>query len=763
MPDTNSTNGVWSNRFLKAHTFLARHYLPCVVFVCMGGICLADGKLGWALLFSIVGILSSLWIGKKVFLLALSVGILGGLHHFSVVKKQRLAMAACAAESIIKMKAVVQNTAKPSGKGWSTEVSITECGIPALTNSHLLWSGSGMPPHVGDTLQAEGRLAPLPTVRNEGEFDHGDVLYRKNICGYFQSQNTDITASKHFLTKWRMENLRERFENYLTLGIENDERACGVIKAMVLGQYPRNQDATLRAFRESGTLHVFSVSGQHVAFMAVIVWFVLKWLRVPRKIALWFMIPFIFSYAWITGASAPAMRAAMMVSLVMLAFFYQRKVSYFHLLTLLFLVTILWNGHLLFHPGVQLSYAIVAALIVGANYFHEKIMKMNVHDSYLPKDLYSKSQKLSDISTKNVMGHIATSCVATLGSLPLCIAHFGMIAPISVITNVVLFYPVAACLSLGLLSAALAPLSPAAATFVNHGNAYVATTCINVCGFFAKIPGGHFAASLHVPSEDNIRIYDVPRGGAAVAVQASHHENLLDCGSASAFKNIVLPAARYFGDSPDTLILSHGDVAHIGGAEFAAEQLDLQHFVLPAAKAKLGSLKNFIRYLSNKNLNPLVAEKNATWQVSDDVHWQVLYAGDPWDIHSTADDRVCVMMLYFHQWKILFLNDAGTSIQEKLLSQNDIHADVLVAGHNDTTSYFSQEFINRVSPQVAIITHANFPEDERISPFTEKFLSGNGITLFHQGKCGMVKISLANKNELIISSYLSDKKLTLKK
>ena len=69
---------------------------------------------------------------------------------------------------------------------------------------------------------------------------------------------------------------------------------------MVLGQKDETPEEREGQFRLSGSLHLFAVSGRHLAIFASLAFACLRLLRVPQRLAAALVIPFLFYYAILT-------------------------------------------------------------------------------------------------------------------------------------------------------------------------------------------------------------------------------------------------------------------------------------------------------------------------------------------------------------------------------------------------------------------------------------------------------------------------------
>jgi beta-lactamase superfamily II metal-dependent hydrolase len=356
---------------------------------------------------------------------------------------------------------------------------------------------------------------------------------------------------------------------------------------------------------------------------------------------------------------------------------------------------------------------------------------------------------------QKLLQSLVISTSACIGSAPLTIRYFSMITPVSIITNLALTPLVAALLGLALLSAAVSTVSTPLSIASNRINHWVARSCIHCSALFSRVPGGHAIVSQHAPKRDAIRIYDLPRGGAAVLVQCRHADVLLDCGNERAFRSILLPSLQHFGSQPDTLFLSHPEAAHIGGGIQATQHLQLRQIISPVPTAKTPSFRTLQKTASAKNIPLYCASNTARLPQSRDVFWEILQTPEPHDPREIADNRCAIYLLHFHGYRILLLNDAGAVAVSQLLARApDLRCDVIVIGRHSLHPPAIHDLLEQTQPKAVIATHADFPESERIPPRWDREFEFSGVPLFHQGRTGMVSLLLQEDQSLTIRGFL---------
>ena len=78
------------------------------------------------------------------------------------------------------------------------------------------------------------------------------------------------------------DNALKRFSSILGQGVSGHESRIGVLRAMLLGRQEELTDAQKELFRASGTMHLFSISGLHIAVIAAVIDMILVIVRLPR-------------------------------------------------------------------------------------------------------------------------------------------------------------------------------------------------------------------------------------------------------------------------------------------------------------------------------------------------------------------------------------------------------------------------------------------------------------------------------------------------
>ncbi|RYY06494.1 MAG: ComEC/Rec2 family competence protein, partial [Sphingobacteriaceae bacterium] len=120
-------------------------------------------------------------------------------------------------------------------------------------------------------------------------------------------------------------------------------------------------------YSKTGTMHVLSVSGMHVALVYIVIDLLLRFLNRKRSGILLkavISILLIWIYALITGFSPAVCRAAVMITFVICGKTYNRHISMLNILLVSAFMLLLYNPFFITDVGFQLSYLAVFGLII---------------------------------------------------------------------------------------------------------------------------------------------------------------------------------------------------------------------------------------------------------------------------------------------------------------------------------------------------------------------------------------------------------------
>ena len=324
----------------------------------------------------------------------------------------------------------------------------------------LVYGRYRRPPQKWEHWSFEGTLRFTP------EDVRGDWLL---ISGVNRSRRVGPASAT--LAVWS-DQLRRVAAEALRVGIEDRPDRYGVMHALLLGYRALLPADVVQAFRRTGTMHVFAISGLHVGIICAVLVFVINLLRVPRTCRVLVLAPVILLYAFMTGARASAVRAGLMAVTYLAAPLVGRKADAWSALALAGSLILAWRPDQLQDPGFIFSFTAVAGILAIVPLLDVWLLR------HLSADPFAEKGQGLGLRASGLLwcGRLmAVSVAAWLSTTPLSLYYFGRFAPVALLANLIvlpLAFLIVVTGALALLAAATGGMSWAA--LFNYANfAYV--------------------------------------------------------------------------------------------------------------------------------------------------------------------------------------------------------------------------------------------------------------------------------------------------
>ena len=101
--------------------------------------------------------------------------------------------------------------------------------------------------------------------------------------------------------------------------------SAGILNALILGDRQDLSQYLLDILMKLGTIHIIAISGFNVCIVAFIILLILKIIKIPRKPRYFLTILLLIVYCILTGSSAPVVRATVMATILLCAYFFERE------------------------------------------------------------------------------------------------------------------------------------------------------------------------------------------------------------------------------------------------------------------------------------------------------------------------------------------------------------------------------------------------------------------------------------------------------
>jgi competence protein ComEC len=654
-------------------------------------------------------------------------------------------------------------------------------GVVAVSTRGVLPSGY----YRGEAVEISGVIQLPKGPLAEGLFDYRKYLRRLGI--HYQLQ-VSSTNDWRLLEPGRRAPISDRFlewaQGALARGLPEVDEPVRLLWAMTLGWKTGLSGEVAEPFMRSGTMHVFAISGLHIAFIAGMIVTLLRVFGVPRGICGLVVIPLIWAYTGVTGWQASAIRSTIMTSVIVTGWAINRPSDLINSLAAAALIILGYDPQQLFQAGFQLSFLVVLSLALFAPMLTRIKDRLLEPDPFLPDQLRPKVQLWARKRLNTVLAAVITSLAAWLGSIPLVASYFHFLTPSSLLANLLVVPLSSLALISNMATLALAGWFPAAGELFNHAAWCFMYWMIGISQWSADLPFGCF--NIEGPSALTIvgyyfllvsamagfwiakwrpwcltglmilsgawiwewhqhrseaRVSILPlQGGEAIYTEAWGTRLLIDCGDESSVRLITKPFLRARGvDDLPAMLLSHGAVRQMGGTDALREFFPVQNVFVSPVRFRSAPYRRIIGRLEDE---PHLLKRITR---GDKIGpWTILHP-DATDRFSRGEDGAIAGLGDFDGARVLLLSDLGRTGQNALMARTtNLAADIVVAGLPHGSEPLSEPLLEAIKPRAVVVTDSLYPASERANRKLRQRLKMHPFDLWFTSDSGGVTIVLRN-------------------
>ena len=507
-----------------------------------------------------------------------------------------------------------------------------------------------------------------------------------------------------------------------------------IVRALVIADMSAVPAEQRDRFARAGLVHMLSVSGLHVAIVALALELLASALRVPPTPARVATLMLLALYVAGIGAPPPAVRAAVMLGLLLASRVAQRPTSPWAVLAVGGAAPLV-DARTVLDLGWQLSVAGTVALVAGGA----------LSARLLPAAWRGPRRALSR--------GLLVSVVATVVTAPLVAWSFGRLALLGPVTNL-LADPVMAVLQPVLFLALCIPIAgverlavdaahfllaifngvAAQAADVPGGAPLVLPTTIAACAggvatiaavvaCVAERPARAVLVALSCVAvmvaeplavlargETELHLLDVGQGDAIALRTRAGRWIVVDAGrswpSGDAGKSVVVPYLAHRGGRVALFVLSHPHADHVGGAASLFAALRPARFLDPGY---VGTTPPYLAALREARIEgiPWRRVHPGDSLVVDEVVLTALAPDSAWAAHlDDANLASTVLLVRVGQIRLLLTGDAEGPEEDWLLARwpAALRADVLKVAHHGSATSTTPDFLAAVRPRLALVS-----------------------------------------------------------
>lgn len=579
----------------------------------------------------------------------------------------------------------------------------------------LTWNKSP-PLQVGDEYNLFVKLKRIHGAHSPGALNMESLALSKELVATGSVIGKKQQFIKHHLFYAPVESWRQSIRDQLIRILPKSNTANWLL-ALTVGDRnaPQEQWKILSA---TGTNHLMAIAGLHIGLVAGFIYMLVNFLwrrhidliqHIPAHIAAsTASLLTAWIYSAMAGFSLPTQRACWMITCTLGAILVRRQLPAWHAWSLAMLIVLIVNPHQILSPSFWLSFGTLALIIFGMYgrlspagiWWHWGRVQWVIGFGLIPFSLlfFQETSLISFIANS-----IAIPWLAFL-ILPFCLLSVCMLSFSTMAASINLWLADQSLSLLWLMLTWFAHLPLAIHAQAISYSVFFATTfaCILLLlpigtpgkwlGFLWFLPLLTQHPATPKTNEFWVTILDVGQG-LSVLVQTEKHNLLYDAGpnmgSLDAGENIVKPYLIYQGIKIiDSMIISHGDNDHIGGAGAVMRHFPIHH-ILTSAIDKIPDHRTELCITGQ------------TWQW-DGVTFSMLYP-DP-GILKPGNDSSCVLKISNGKYHVLLTGDIEKFAEDQLLNRRPqlLKADLITAPHHGSKTSSQLQFIQAIKPRYVV-------------------------------------------------------------
>ena len=251
---------------------------------------------------------------------------------------------------------------------------------------------------------------------------------------------------------------------------------------------------------------------------------------------------------------------------------------------------------------------------------------------------------------------------------------------------------------------------------------------------------------------DELRVdfYDMGKADAMLITTPEGVRILIDTGTNKGGKALVERFEKKGIREIDTLIITHYDKDHVGGADKILEEIAVKQVIMPVYNKESKQHTQFMEALDaakNTQSFPMKIGSDMQMQSDDGVKLSLTAAQKKSYGKDEENDFSLAVRLQYGDTKFFFAGDAEAPRQQEMLEEGNVKCDVLKVPYHGRLVVTSEKFLTEACPKIAYITD---DEEEPASPEVIRILESLGADVYSSREDGDVTVVSDGKDVRVL-------------
>jgi competence protein ComEC len=220
----------------------------------------------------------------------------------------------------------------------------------------------------------------------------------------------------------------------------------------------------------------------------------------------------------------------------------------------------------------------------------------------------------------------------------------------------------------------------------------------------------YLSESLKPTENFRVTFFDVGQGDAALYQTPKNLKILVDGGVDNKILNHLGKHLAWLDNEIDMVVATHDDADHIFGLIKVLEKYKVKVLFVSLPNSENEIMQKIIEVAINKNVKVVTIDKPAVVNTDDGIIIKFLFPTINLDGVDDGNNASVVTQIIYKgstgDVKILSTGDLGVGGEKYLVSVygDDLKSNILKLGHHGSDTSTSPEFLQKVKPEVAIVS-----------------------------------------------------------
>lgn len=201
-----------------------------------------------------------------------------------------------------------------------------------------------------------------------------------------------------------------------------------------------------------------------------------------------------------------------------------------------------------------------------------------------------------------------------------------------------------------------------------------------------------------------VHFIDVGQGDSSF-IELPNGKCMLIDASTDVYSKTVIDTVESYGYSKiDYVVATHMHDDHIGAMDEVLEYFEIGKIYMPSISANSDCYEDLISVISDKQVNVITAKSGVQILNNDNLEINILSPVD--STYSEENNYSAVVKITYGDDSFIFMGDAEKLVENQLVEMygSYIDADVIKVGHHGSSNSSSEEFLQVVTPDYAVIS-----------------------------------------------------------